>query len=501
MRTEKSVKNFTISAILSTIVALIGIVKSKMFLTYLGNDLTGIYQLFNQLFSYISLVDSGLTGSLLFSLYKPVSSNNYKQINAILKAGKKFFNIIAFVIIILGILLSLKIDFFISDTNISMLYIQICFVLFIIACAINYFVTCHKLIIEANQNVYIIHIIVYSCTILKAILEIIFIWIGYSLLPLMILFMITSLLQNVIIYFVSKKMYPYLNYSGKEDRSFLKETKNLFIQKVGLIIFNNIDIVLISKFISVGNVVIYTCYTYITNSLLTIFKKISSSTLAGIGNLLVTEKNKSKNVFYEYNSICFFIANAICIPLLLVITPFVELFYGKEYSLPFLGTLCVVLILYLKIVEMVLDVFITALGMFSKIKKVVIVQSIINLVLSISVISRFGISGVLLATVVSYLLGEFTLYPKIIKAEFFKKEKLSYYSQSGKLLIGGVIGFIITKFCMSFFTVNSLYIWFMYGVGAFIINFIINIIYFKIIKELRFIERFKELLQRKGKKR
>ena len=154
MRTKKTARNLVVSLVLTTIVALIGLVKIKVLLYYLGDEGTGIYQLFNQLINYISLVDAGLTGSLLYSLYKPVSENNIKQINSILKGGRNFFNKIAILIIIIGILISFRIDFFLSKYTMSIRYIQICFILFIVSNAVNYFVTSQKAILEARQNLY-----------------------------------------------------------------------------------------------------------------------------------------------------------------------------------------------------------------------------------------------------------------------------------------------------------------------------------------------------------
>jgi len=205
MRTKKSIKNFIISTVLTTIIAIIGLVKSKVFISYLGDGATGIYQLFAQLYAYISLVDAGLTGSLLYSLYKPISKNNHKKINGILKAGRKFFNIIAIIIMFIGIMLSFNLNFFITESNISAKYIQICFIIFIISSAINYFVTTRKTLFEADQNISVVHIIVYSTMIIRALTEIVLCVCGFGLLSLMILFFIISIIQNLLIVIASKR--------------------------------------------------------------------------------------------------------------------------------------------------------------------------------------------------------------------------------------------------------------------------------------------------------
>ena len=496
MRTKKTAKNLVISIVLTTIVALIGLVKIKFFLSYLGDEGTGIYQLFSQIMSYISLVDAGLTSSLLYSLYKPVSDNNVKKINSILKGGRNFYNKIAFIIIVIGILLSIKIDFFLSDFSMPLFYIQICFILFIISNAINYFVTSQKVILEARQNLYKVHTVVYSTIILKGLLEIVLLRLNLKLLSLMILAVVIGIVQNLIIMYVCKKDYKEFTYKNVEPNDeFKKESKNLIVQKFANVIFNNIDVVLISKFISSASVVIYTSYSYIINSLQTIIRKVGSASLASVGNLIVTEDKKARNVFYEYNSMCFYLANIICVPLLIVITPFVSIFYGNSYILPYLGSFCIVLILYFKIIEIPLEVYTTALGYFGKIKKCIIFQSIVNLSLSIILLFKLGISGVLLATVISYIVGEFAIYPSILNKNYFKNNKIKYYSKLIKLSVVSIFSYLILFLITKEIEVTNLFQWLLLGIGSFAVNFIIITVYYKIFNETQFFSRFKNLVK------
>ncbi len=502
MRTQKTAKNLVVSTILTTIIALIGLVKIKVFLNYLGDEATGIYQLFSQILSYISLVDAGLTSSLLYSLYKPVSENNTKKINQILKGGRGFYNKIAVIIIIIGVLVSFKIDFFLAEYTLSLWYIQLCFVLFIVASSINYFVTSRKVLLEAKQNLYKVHLVVYGTMIAKGLLEILLLILNLKLLSLMILFIVISIVQNLIIVFVSKKDYPELTYKDVDaDNTFKKQTKNLIAQKVASIVFNNIDVILISKYINSASVVIYTSYMYIVNSLKNIVKKIGSSSLASVGNLLVTEKVKARDIFYEYNSMCFYIANILCVPLMLVLTSFVAIFYGDAYTLSFLGSLLVVVILYFCIIEIPFDVYMSALGYFDKVKKCIVFQSVVNLVLSLVLLFVMGIEGVLLATVISYLAGQFAMYPKILNDNYFKDYKIKYYSNAFRLSIIGVISYLLMFIVIRDIKVVNLFWWFLLGVVTFGFNFILVTLYYKLINQLAFFERFKNLLvNRRSKK-
>jgi len=501
MRTKKTAKNLIISLVLTTLVAIIGLFKIKVFLNFLGDEATGIYQLFSQILSYISLVDAGLTSSLLYSLYDPVAKNNYSKINAILKGGRNFYNKIAIVIILIGLVVSFKIDFFLSDYSMPLWYIQVSFILFVIASAINYFVTPQKVILEAKQNLYKVHLVVYLTMIIKGLLEIGLLFLHLKLMALMVLFIIISIIQNVVIILITRKDYKELSYKDVvADNSFKKQTKNLIVQKISLIVFNNIDIILISKYISSSSIVIYTSYNYITNSLKNIVKKIGSSSLASVGNLLVTEKEKAHDFFYEYNSMCFYLGNLLCVPLLIVITQFVAIFYGDSYTLSYLGSLFVVIILYFRIIDIPLEIYTEALGYFDKLKNCLIVQSVINLGLSIALIFNYGIEGVLFATVISFIFGEFATYPGILNKNYFKDNKIKYYRHSLKLLAIGIFSYLVIYFFVRNIVITNIFSWFILGIGTFVINFIIITVYHFLTKETLFFLRFKRILLERVKK-
>lgn len=500
MRTKKVTKNLIISTILTTLVALVGLVKTKTFLKYLGPETTGVYQLFSQILSYISLVNAGLTNSLLYSLFDPVNKNDVKQTNSVLKAGRNFYNIVAALIVIIGVIVSFNISFFLKDCTLPTRYVQICFILFVISSAINYFVTARKSLIEAQQNIYKVHSVVYGTMIAGGILEIILLLCHLKLMSLMILMIIISIIQNIIIIIISNKDFPQLSFKNiKSDNTFIKQAENLFVEKISSVIFNNIDIILVSKFIGTASVVIYTSYMYVINSLQNIIARFGSSSLASIGNLLVLEKEKAKKIFYEYNSLSFYIANIVCVPLLLVITPFVKLFFGKNLILSFVGSLFVVLILYCKIIEIPLNVYNTALGYFDKTKKCAIYQSVINLILSIALLFKYGIPGILFATIFSYITGSFIMYPIILNKNYFHDKIYKYYFKFLKFILIAPISYFLTYILIKKIEIDNMLVWFETGILSFIINFIIVTIYFVLAKETSIFRRIKYIFKKEGK--
>lgn len=93
---------------------------------------------------------------------------------------------------------------------------------------------------------------------------------------------------------------------AKGDFSMLKNVKHLFVNTLGTVLTNNIDIIIISKFIGLSHVVVYSTYNYFVEALKQFIDKISGATLSGIGDLLLEDKEHSIKIFNEFNGLMFF---------------------------------------------------------------------------------------------------------------------------------------------------------------------------------------------------
>ena len=92
MRTKNTIKTFLYGIFFTLIIAILGLVKTKILLLCLGDEYVGVYQLFYQIYLYLSIVDGGIGASVTYQLYKPISDNNTKKINNIIEGSRRYFN-------------------------------------------------------------------------------------------------------------------------------------------------------------------------------------------------------------------------------------------------------------------------------------------------------------------------------------------------------------------------------------------------------------------------
>ena len=228
---------------------------------------------------------------------------------------------------------------------------------------------------------------------------------------------------------------------------------------------------------------------YIVNTLSNIIGKISTATVSGIGNLLIENKKKAFDSFLEYNSFVFFLASAICVPLLMVITPFIELWYGAKYTVSGITGFLFVFLVFYSIIRNVLNIFGNAAGLFKETLICVYLEIILNLSLSLILVNYIGITGVLLSTAIAYIVSEYLIKPFILNKHIFNCDIKVYYFDCLKYMI--IVGTNIFIFNKIFLDVKytGFFIWFLYGFVIFIMNLFILIVYYTLIKRNKFMIR------------
>lgn len=493
MRTKHSIYNSLTSILPQIIIGLIGIFKIKIFLDVLGSEVLGIYQLYNQIFVYLMLAEGGFTASVLYSLYEPLAKKDKDRVNQVLSTSKYIFTIVAITIIGIGIVLSFLLNIFIKETTLSYNFIQSAFLLFLIGSISNYFFISYHLVFNADQKLYKINLYIKVFTIIKALIEILLLSLGYGLYTILISSIVISYSLNIIIRHLAIKNYDFIKLNTKKDFKIWKQTKHLLVHKIGTIIAHNIDIVIISSFIGLKTVTIYSSYNYITSFIEKIINQVTTSILPSIGNIIVVDsKEKVRDIFYELNSMIFFIAMLVTIPLYFSLNIFIEHWVGIEILLPNSVMLLFVLVLFIKIIRSPLTSFTSASGKFKETKVATLISMSINLFLSLILVTKLGIAGVLLATLVSFTIANFIYRVRIVYKYVIKDNIVRYYINISKYIFSGVL-IIAFNFMLMNFYINiasvSIITWFLSSLILFLIDLIILLAIFMMFKEFTLVNR------------
>lgn len=497
MKTKKTFLNLISEVIPLIIISFLGIFKLKIFIQVLGDETLGLYQLFTQIMVYVAIVDGGLSSAVLFSLYKPNSENNDKQINRILAGSFKIFSLLGAVIFLIAAVVAFIVPFLIKENSFNYLYVVLSFGLFSLSNVVSYFFVPFSTLFEVKEKKYIVSLCLQTGQILQSTLEIILLLMGWTFISVLIMHSVVKLISNFAIYIIFKKQYPQYNVKSKDiDTSFSKQIKHLMVHKINGLVSYNIDVLIISKFLGLTSVAIYSTYNYIINMLRQILDKISGSMLAIVGNSLTTSIEQSKKIFYELNSMMHFIAIVICVPLLFAINSFINIWYEGQIYTNFVIAAVFSLYLFGFIIKLPITTYVTAAGLFKETKKCAITDTVVNLVLSLILVWKLGISGVVLATFISVFIAEYVMKNIIAHKYIFKENVLNFYINNLKFVLIVFVDILCSWLFLKNFTITNIWMWFAFNSCYFLLNFIMILLTFKLIKEDKFFDRYKMIFKK-----
>ena len=248
--------------------------------------------------------------------------------------------------------------------------------------------------------------------------------------------------------------------------------------------------------LGLGSVAIYSTYHYIINMLKKITSKLSGSMTAIVGNILVKDKERMHEVYKEFNGMLFFVAIAICVPLILSINGFIDIFYEGRIEKSLLIAISSSLILFMYIIKQNTILFVSAGGLYKETKHCAMVDTCVNLVLSLTLVHIIGMSGVLFATAISVFIAEYILKTIVVHKHIFNISASGYFINNIKFFIIFVLDLIGGFYIVNKFTIAHLSTWFILYIIFTLVNAIVIFIVFKIFRETKFIKRIKMLKRR-----
>ena len=464
MKTSNSIRNSFFSLVSNISTIIIGLIAQAIFIKILGAEYLGLNGLFSNIISMLGIVELGIGTAIVYNLYKPLHENNKEEIKSLMNFYKKAYNIIAIIVLFIGILITPFLSFFIKEVKVD-INIYFVFLLFILDVFFSYILSYKRSILYANQKNYIINIVHMTYLVGMNLFQLIILYITHNYYLYLVVKIIMRIYENLVISHIVNKMYPYLKdkqinkLNNSVSKGIFIKIKALFYHKLGSFIVLGTDNIIISKFLGLGMVGLYSNYYLIINALNTLLGNIITSLTPSVGDLLVENNiEKNYNTFVKIRFANFWIASFSATCLYVVMEPFIKLWIGNEYLLPNIVLLILVINYYQKIMRLSYSTFKEAAGIFEEDRFVPIIESIINIVVSILLVIKIGLSGVFIGTIISGLVLWLYSYPKFVYKKLFNRSYINYAKETlGYILVFSVI-IIITNMINNLFLIEGAFL-------------------------------------------
>lgn len=421
-RTNLVMINASLAAISQILTLVMLFVMQTFFIKFLGANYLGINGLFKNILSFLSFAELGIGGAMIYSLYEPLANEDHAQVSAIMNVFRRTYQYIGCTILTVGLMLTPFITMFMHGGS-PVPYPKLLFVLYLLNTVVSYFFTYKRSLLIANQQGYKSTINTFYFMILQNVIQILILYFFEDYILFLIVQIITTLLSNIVISKMVDKEFNYLNNYRDEKVStdvityMKKNIVGTISAKIGTIIVFGTDNIIISTFMSVYLVGLYSNYMLVISGVTTLLNQIVSSVTASIGNLNVaSNKKRQSEVFYQYmfvNTFLVFMASTL---LYGAITGFITLWVGKSYSLMFSTVTLIIINFIINQMRQPVLSFISSYGLYWPMRWKSLIEAGINLVVSLSLVLIFklGINGVILGTIISNLVINIWWEPYIL---------------------------------------------------------------------------------------
>ncbi|MDZ5254371.1 oligosaccharide flippase family protein [Clostridium sp. LIBA-8841] len=460
MRTKNAVKNISMSLMAQIVIIILGFISRKVFIDNLGTEYLGINGLLTNVLSMMVLIESGIGISIVYNLYKPLAEGNKEKITALVTLYKKAYKVLAFIIIGVSVTLYPLLGK-VMKTEKQISGLLLVYGIFVLKNVVSYLNAYKWALINADQKGYVLTRNNLIFQIVTTISKIIVLMITQNYLLFLFVELLIFAIQNLVNTKVVKEMYPYVN--SKYNYSIDSETKNninknvraMFLHNIGGYLVFSTDNILISSFINVSTVGLYSNYTMIIGQLSGLLSPIIGGIGAGIGNLIATEnEEKVYEIFKTTFFISFWIYSFATIFLYNLLEPFINWWIGEGYLLNEFVFSVILINFYINGMRSVIGTYKSKAGLFVQDKYMPVLEGIVNLVMSLILIKYLGLVGVFLGTTISTLIVPFWNQPRIVYKELFKKSVSKYFvTYLVYLIIMLLVGYLTTNICN--FVVNG----------------------------------------------
>lgn len=467
-RTANSIRNILTGFMGQGIQLILGFVNRLVFIRCLNAEYLGVNGLFTNILSMLSLAELGIGTAIVYELYRPLAEKDEKKIASLMRFYQKAYCGIGLLIAVAGMCVIPFLNIMIAEPPKINENLVLIYCIFLFNTASSYFFSYKSSILTADQKNYLVVGINYIIVFVQSILQIIILLVTRNFILYLICQSVGTLTYNVIISRVADKRYPSIR--GKniqpldEDsrKGLFKNIKALIIIKIGGVLVNSTDNIIISSIKGLAATGLNSNYTLLLNTLNSILQQIFNGITASVGNVNAVETNeKKKKMFKIINFLNFWLFAWCTIAFIILANSIVSICFGTRYILGQNIVIISAINFYVVGMQNAVWTYKTTMGLFDYGKYLVVGTGVINIILSIILGQKWGLFGILLATFISRIVTNVWYDPYAVLKYGFKDNPMEYFGTYIKYLIVGVMTFTITRICASIITGNMLvmFIW------------------------------------------
>lgn len=402
-RLKKAKLNIVFSLASQAIAVICGLIVPRILIGTYGSEVYGATASIAQFLGYISLLEAGIGGVARSAFYKPLADNDQHQISVVLHEIKRFFRIIGLIFAIYVIVLACIYKDIAHVECLDNLTTAMLVVVISISTFMQYFFGISNMVLlQAAQKAYITKILSMITLVLNTVATVILVQFKCSIVVVKFVSSIVFCVKPLALFFFVQRDFQ-IEKRVQRNPKVLEQKWSGMSQHLAFFLHSNTDVAVLTLFDKLTTVSVYSVYHMVVSEIQNLTGSFSSGMEAVFGDMLAKkENNLLQRTFSYYETLISTIAIVLFSTTATMIIPFVRLYTANiadvNYIRPGFSILLVIASL-LYCLRMPYHSIIIAAGHFKQTQFAAYGEALINIVVSILLVIRFGLIGVAIGTV------------------------------------------------------------------------------------------------------
>ena len=386
-RKKKLLYNTIVSLAYQLITLVCGFILPRFFLSCYGSAVNGLVSSITQFLGFVALAECGVGAVVQSTLYKPLADKDNAEVSRIMKSSQRFFRRIAIILIIYTAFLMVFYPFVTRERFDFSYTMGLIFIISISSFAQYFFSMSYRLLLDADQMSFIQLGLQGATMLLNTVFSVILMKMGAGIHLVKLATATVFLIQPVALNAYVKRHYS-LDKKIKLEGEPIKQKWNGLAQHIAAVVLGNTDTVVLTLFSTLENVSIYAVYHLVVNGV----KQILNSLTAGVQSMF----GYMMHLLVAFSFSCTAV----------LILPFVNI-YTKEisdanYIVPAFSLL-ISAAQASYCLRLPYNMMVLAAGHYRQTQWSAIIEAMINIIVSVVLVRRFGLVGVAVGTLAAML--------------------------------------------------------------------------------------------------
>ena len=433
MDKKRGFLNIGVSLMFKMVLLVGSILVRRFLIKYIGNDANGLSSLYMSIIGFLTVAELGVGEAITFCMYKPIVQGDKEKVSALYALFKKLYLIIGSIIFVAGLVVMFFLPELAKDYSTINVNMYLTYFLTLISVVFTYAYSAKTSLLNAYKNNYIATTITSCGTLLEHILKIIVIITTRSFVAYLFCRIVAVIVQWLVTDIVTRRKYrdimseKYL--VEKEDRvQIVNNIKAMFMHKIGGVLVNTTDSMIVSAFIGVVALGKYSNYTTIMSSMIGLLSLFFYPLTSVVGHVFVsTSKEKMKQYFYFFYGLNYLLGTVFCFGYYGVIDNVVTLCFAQNLTLSKNITFVITLNYFIQFLRTSTLMFRSSTGTFYHDRYKPLIEGALNVVLSLIMVNISGMTGVIIATIITNLLINNIVEPYVVFKHALKMNPIKYF--------------------------------------------------------------------------